>query len=537
MRRRTLRTACGVVAAFVLLLAIGVIGTPAGAYAQGQPSPPPIGTDETAGAVNANGTADDKDTTLTTTTTSLRRTVWDFIAAARAGEVDSQFVSVLPPDAVETVVRSSAVASIHRPAPVVRSHRGPATSQASAVSQGLQHTNLDGGLIIGGRSDPEETEMGQPATFELSPLDAPAEAVVGENVTVNTTVTNVGDVARTANITHLFNGTVSGTRNVTLPEGASTAVRFEVATDDLDPGSYEHEVRVGEASSVANVTIRRPATFELTDLQVDPRAYRKVPTDYRFVDGYRRAPSEFLTVAVVPLGGTYRVNATVTNVGDLTGTTEIEYVFGGTTVQNRRVTLTGGASTVVRFEITADEAPDRYDHGVRGAGSNLTAKIRLNAPPTAAFSASTTEPNASDPVTFDASETEDPDGGVVTYEWDLDGDGAYDDATGVETEAVFTSPGQVTVGLRIIDDIGGRNTTETTLTILAAPTPDPTKTVEPTDPTGTPPTRSGAATGDTRAATNGESTDAPGLPGFGVWPALFAVFVPFVNRIRRIGDR
>jgi hypothetical protein len=506
MRRRISGTVCGVAAAFVLLLAVGVIVTSAGASAQAEPLPPTIDTDGTAGAVNANGTADGGDTTRTTKATSLTLTVRDSIAAARAGDVDG---------GESTDVRSN-------------------TSADGVVPEGHDH-----GVTIGGRSTTGETEIRQPATFELSPLDAPAEAVVGENVTVNTTVTNVGDVAGTADVTHLFDGTVSGTRSVTLPGGASTAVRFEVATDDIDPGSYEHEVRVGETSSVANVTIRQPATFEVTDLRVDPRGYRKVPTDYRFVDGYRRAPSEFLTVAVVPLGGTYRVNATVTNVGDLRGTTEIEYVLDGTATRNRSVTLTGGASTVVRFEITADEAPGRYDHGVRGAGSNLTAKIRLNVPPTAAFSASTTEPNVSDPVTFDASGSEDSDGGVVTHEWDLDGDGEYDDATGVETEAVFTSAGEVTVGLRIIDDIGGTNTTETTVTIRGTPTPAPTETVEPGEPTGTPPTRSGEATDDTRAATNGESTDAPGLPGFGAWPALLAVlvFVPLVHRIRRDGDR
>lgn len=489
MRGRISGTVCAVAAAFVLLLAVGAIVTPAGAYAPAEPSPPAIGMDGTAGAVAANGTADAPDTTRTATATSLTWTVRDLIAAARAGDVDS---------------------------------------------------DIDGGRSTtedGGRSTTEETEMRQSATFELSPLDAPGEAVVGETVTVNTTVTNVGDVAGTADVTYLFNGTVSGTRNVTLPDGASTTVRFEVATDEMGPGSYEHEVRVGETSRVANVTIRQPATFEVTDLRVDPRGYRKVPTDYRFVGGYRRAPSEFLTVAVVPLDGTYRVNATVTNAGDVRGTTEIEYVFDGMVAQNRSVTLTGGASTVVDFEVTADEAPGRYDHGVRGSGSNLTAKIRLNVPPTAAFSASTTEPNASDPVTFDASGSEDSDGGVVTHEWDLDGDGEYDDATGVETEAVFTSAGQVTVGLRIIDDIGGTNTTETTLTIRGTPTPGPTETVEPAEPTGTPPTRSGEATGDTRADTNGGSTDAPGLPGFGAWPALLAVlvFVPFVHRIRRDG--
>jgi parallel beta helix pectate lyase-like protein/PKD domain-containing protein len=64
-------------------------------------------------------------------------------------------------------------------------------------------------------------------------------------------------------------------------------------------------------------------------------------------------------------------------------------------------------------------------------------------------------------VQLDGSGTIDPGSDVLTYEWDLDGDGEYDDATGVRPQ--FSAAGLdgsvvVTVGLRVSDDDGGIDT-------------------------------------------------------------------------------
>ena len=47
---------------------------------------------------------------------------------------------------------------------------------------------------------------------------------------------------------------------------------------------------------------------------------------------------------------------------------------------------------------------------------------------------------------FDASETTDPNDETLTYAWDLDGDGAYDDGTGVTISRTYTSAGPVQCG-------------------------------------------------------------------------------------------
>jgi endonuclease YncB( thermonuclease family) len=58
-------------------------------------------------------------------------------------------------------------------------------------------------------------------------------------------------------------------------------------------------------------------------------------------------------------------------------------------------------------------------------------------------------------VNFDATHSSDPNaGGPLTYEWDLDGDGVYDDSTAPKPGFVYETPGVRMVGLRATDGDG-----------------------------------------------------------------------------------
>ena len=73
---------------------------------------------------------------------------------------------------------------------------------------------------------------------------------------------------------------------------------------------------------------------------------------------------------------------------------------------------------------------------------------------------------------FSGSGSSDPEGTPLIYEWDLDGDGAYDDAVGVTASRTYTSPGNVTTALRVTD-VGLATGTDTQVISVANNPPVP----------------------------------------------------------------
>jgi glucose/arabinose dehydrogenase/PKD repeat protein len=58
-------------------------------------------------------------------------------------------------------------------------------------------------------------------------------------------------------------------------------------------------------------------------------------------------------------------------------------------------------------------------------------------------------------VNFDGTSSTDPDAGdTLSYAWDLDGDGQYDDSTAAKPSWTYTSPATVTARLRVTDKVG-----------------------------------------------------------------------------------
>jgi hypothetical protein len=140
------------------------------------------------------------------------------------------------------------------------------------------------------------------------------------------------------------------------------------------------------------------------------------------------------------------------------------------------------ATTNARLQATAaDIAPAGVDN-VTGAG-RLDCLLAVNDPPTADADGPYSTQEGTD-VTLNGGGSSDPDtGDSLTYAWDFDNDGAFDDATGVSpTFPNVGRDGVFTVRLRVTDTAGATDEDSSTVTVTnVAPTVEAITTNSPKD--------------------------------------------------------
>ncbi|MEU4193577.1 ricin-type beta-trefoil lectin domain protein [Kribbella sp. NPDC026611] len=90
-----------------------------------------------------------------------------------------------------------------------------------------------------------------------------------------------------------------------------------------------------------------------------------------------------------------------------------------------------------------------------------------NNPPTAVIQADPSSGPTPLTVTFDGTASNDADGDPLTYAWDLDGDGQYDDSTAATVQHTYTTAGEVMARLKVSD---GHTTGTTSMQINVANT-------------------------------------------------------------------
>ncbi len=106
----------------------------------------------------------------------------------------------------------------------------------------------------------------------------------------------------------------------------------------------------------------------------------------------------------------------------------------------------------------------RVSDGV--AGDTVTRTVTVaNRPPVASIAASPDAPLTGDEITLDGRGSGDPDGSIVAGAWDLDGDGAFDDAAGPTATVVFDTAGPHTVALQVVDDSGASAVASAVITV------------------------------------------------------------------------
>jgi hypothetical protein len=118
-----------------------------------------------------------------------------------------------------------------------------------------------------------------------------------------------------------------------------------------------------------------------------------------------------------------------------------------------------------------------------GATATATRTVTVGTrPPVASFTVSDLEPDVGEEVTL-TSTAIDPDGGaLVSSAWDLDDDGAFDDAAGATATVSFPSAGGRLVGLKVRDAGGDTGISYVHLKVGGSddPVPTPTATASPT---------------------------------------------------------
>jgi hypothetical protein len=146
---------------------------------------------------------------------------------------------------------------------------------------------------------------------------------------------------------------------------------------------------------------------------------------------------------------------------DLDGSiAKYEWSFDGD--DNYEVDAGGNPATTHTFGAPGDVTVKLRVTDDAGGTAVLAQSVRVTLAPMASFTATPNPVTLHQPVSFDASASTDPDvgGSIVKYEWDLDGNGAYelDSGTDPTVQRAYDAGGTVVVKLRVTDADGAKAT-------------------------------------------------------------------------------
>ncbi len=142
-----------------------------------------------------------------------------------------------------------------------------------------------------------------------------------------------------------------------------------------------------------------------------------------------------------------RLNGTVLASGNVSGAAPFDALSSGAIVPLTNINVSNGDNIVLEFISPTSFAT------FNGIDLVITLTDDIGLEPTASFTFTPDDPVAGEAVTFDASSSTDPDGEIVSYEWDFDADGIADES-GLASTWTFTTPGDYSVSLTVTDDSG-----------------------------------------------------------------------------------
>ncbi|THE63272.1 hypothetical protein D8Y22_19095 [Salinadaptatus halalkaliphilus] len=169
-----------------------------------------------------------------------------------------------------------------------------------------------------------------PSALAIDALATNSPVGEGDTLSVEATVTNVGEREADRPITLEIDGTAVDSRPLSLAGGDTDSIVLEWDTDGADPGEYEATVDVDDETATTTATIEdvsEPAEFTLG-----------VDDDH-----------------AVTAGETATITATVTNEGDEAGTHPVVLSDGDDVLDETLVSVQGGGHETVDLEWETDE--------------------------------------------------------------------------------------------------------------------------------------------------------------------------------------
>ena len=114
-------------------------------------------------------------------------------------------------------------------------------------------------------------DIQEPASFEVTNLDAPANATAGETIDVTATIENTGDITDSQPVMYILGDEVINiTESIELDGGESVQYTFEVDTSGINASEYTHGVYTDADEMTASITIEEAATENPIVVGEDP---------------------------------------------------------------------------------------------------------------------------------------------------------------------------------------------------------------------------------------------------------------------------
>jgi PKD repeat protein len=252
-------------------------------------------------------------------------------------------------------------------------------------------------------------------------------------------------------ITPVINQTTTFSSTSSDPDASDTAAALTYSWDLDNDGTFcesgESGPSVSRAFPTASMNPGHPVTLRVTDTGGITRPWtRSIVVQNTIPNG----AIAFSPAAPLP-GQAITFNGSATSpTGKAIASMEWDFDFNPSEQFSSHV---AGTSVTHGFPSAGPKSIALRVTEAGGGFAIVTGTVVVNAPPRAGIGVAPGNPFTGEPVTL-SSASGDPDGPLVAQDWDLDNDGAFDDASGHVVSTAFQTPGPKTVRLRVTDSRG-----------------------------------------------------------------------------------